>query len=281
MKGQVLFVHGGGEGAHAADGRLAASLREALGDAYGVRYPKMPGEDAPEYGAWRDRISEELTRMDGDVILVGHSLGASILLKYLSEEEPEKPIAGAFLLAAPFWGAEDWEVEEYELREGFASKLPEGLPVSLYHGRDDEAVPFEHLALYAKKLPHATVRELVGRGHQFGDDLSDIARDIGEIVGRAGGTDGRDGAGGAATNARPQGDLPPELGRPARRALAAAGYRSLDELDGLGESDLGDCTASSRRRSGNCDVPSPRAACRSPAERKTTVYPRRTHETDD
>ena len=141
MKGQVLFVHGGGEGAHAADGRLAASLREAMGDDLGVRYPKMPGEDAPEYGAWRGRISEELTRMSGEVILVGHSLGASILLKYLSEEEPEKPIAGVFLLAAPFWGAEDWEVEEYELRENFASKLPEGLPVSLYHGRDDEVVP--------------------------------------------------------------------------------------------------------------------------------------------
>jgi predicted alpha/beta hydrolase family esterase len=182
MKGQVLFVHGGGEGAHAADGRLAASLREAMGDDLGVRYPKMPGEDAPEYGAWRGRISEELTRMSGEVILVGHSLGASILLKYLSEEEPEKPIAGVFLLAAPFWGAEDWEVEEYELRENFASKLPEGLPVSLYHGRDDEVVPFEHLALYAKKLPHATVRELGGRGHQFGDDLSDLARDIGEIL---------------------------------------------------------------------------------------------------
>ena len=182
MKGQVLFVHGGGEGAHAADGRLAASLREAMGDDLGVRYPKMPGEDAPEHGAWRGRISEELTRMSGEVILVGHSLGASILLKYLSEEEPEKPIAGVFLLAAPFWGAADWEVEEYELRENFASKLPEGLPVSLYHGRDDEVVPFEHLALYAKKLPHATVRELGGRGHQFGDDLSDLARDIGEIL---------------------------------------------------------------------------------------------------
>jgi pimeloyl-ACP methyl ester carboxylesterase len=52
--------------------------------------------------------------------------------------------------------------------------------VFFYHSRDDEVVPFEHLALYQAKLPKATVREFDGRGHQFGDDLSEVARDIRE-----------------------------------------------------------------------------------------------------
>jgi predicted alpha/beta hydrolase family esterase len=178
MKKPVLFVHGGGQGAHEEDEKLAASLRDELGATYEVRYPKMPDEDGPEYGAWRDRITEELAAMDAEAILVGHSLGASILLKYLSEEETETPVSGLFLVAPPYWGAEDWEVDDYELREDFASKLPEGLPVFLYHSRDDEVVPFAHLALYAERLPQATVREFDGRGHQFGDDLSEVARDI-------------------------------------------------------------------------------------------------------
>jgi predicted alpha/beta hydrolase family esterase len=105
-----------------------------------------------------------------------------ILLKYVSEEEVEKPVAGLFLVAAPYWGAEDWEVEEYVLRKDFASKLPERLPIFLYHSRDDEMVPFAHLALYRGKLPWATVREFDSRGHQFGDDLSEVARDIREVV---------------------------------------------------------------------------------------------------
>ncbi|QIN78660.1 alpha/beta fold hydrolase [Rubrobacter marinus] len=88
MKTHVLFVHGGGEGAYEEDRRLAASLQDALGAGYGVQSPRMPNEDSPEYGAWRDRISEELAGMDGDVVLMGHSLGASILLRYLSEEGP-------------------------------------------------------------------------------------------------------------------------------------------------------------------------------------------------
>jgi predicted alpha/beta hydrolase family esterase len=178
VKKRVLFVHGGGQGAYEEDKKVAASLRVTLGAAYDVRCPKMPNEDSPEYEAWKDRIAEELTDLNGEVILVGHSLGASILLKFLSEVKVEKPIAGLFLIAPPYWGAEDWEVGEYELRTDFASKLPKDLPKFVYHSRDDEWVPFAHLALYAEKLPQATIREFDGRGHQFNDDLSEVARDI-------------------------------------------------------------------------------------------------------
>jgi predicted alpha/beta hydrolase family esterase len=178
MKKQILFVHGGGEGAHAEDEKMAASLREELGAEYDVYSPKMPNEDSPEYGAWKDKIAKDLASMDGEVILVGHSFGASILLKYLSEEKLENPVAGLFSIAAPFWGAEDWEVSEYALEKDFASKLPEGLPMFFYHSRDDEWVPFAHLALYAEELPMATFREFDGQGHQFNDDLSEVARDI-------------------------------------------------------------------------------------------------------
>jgi pimeloyl-ACP methyl ester carboxylesterase len=78
------------------------------------------------------------------------------LLKYLAEENPERPLAGVFLVATPYWDAEDWEVDEYALPEDFASKLPEGVPMFFYHGREDEVVPFGHLALYKEKFPWAT-----------------------------------------------------------------------------------------------------------------------------
>jgi hypothetical protein len=39
-------------------------------------------------------------------------------------------------------------------------------------------VPFAHLALYTEKLPRATIREFDGHGHQFNNDLSEVARDI-------------------------------------------------------------------------------------------------------
>ena len=226
-KRRVLFVHGGGEGAHEADQKLAASLQDALGAGYEVRSPKMPNEGSPEYGAWRDRISKELADTDGEATLVGHSLGASILLKYLAEENPGRPVAGVFLLATPYWGAEDWEVDEYALRDGFASKLPAGSPMFFYHGREDEVVPFGHLALYKDKLPWATFRGFDGLGHQFDDDLSGVARDIEEFSRPT------------ADRSR-ESDLPTDLGRPARRALMGAGYRRLEQLAGLDEPEVGE-----------------------------------------
>lgn len=180
-KRQVLFIHGGGGEAYEEDGNLVRSLRGALGPKFEVRYPEMPDGAAPEYGAWRDHISRELSALDGGVILVGHSLGGSILVKYLSEERADEPVAGVFLIATPYWGTADWEVGEFELREDFAAALPEAMPIFIYHSRDDEVVPFAHLALYAGRLPRAAVREFDGRGHQFGDDLAEVAEDIGRL----------------------------------------------------------------------------------------------------
>ena len=99
-------------------------------------------------------------------------------MKYLSEEKVEKPGAGLFLIAPPHWGAEDWEVDEYELQADFASKLPEERPMFFYHGHDDEVVPFAHLAQYSEILSQVTIHEFDGRGHRFGDNLSEVARDI-------------------------------------------------------------------------------------------------------
>jgi len=178
MNRQLLFVHGAGEGAYEEDGKMLASLRDALGSGYEARYPKMPDADSPKYAAWGDRIASELAELNGGVVLVGHSLGASILLKYVSEARTVVPVAGMFLIAPPYWGVEGWEVGEYVLQEDFASKLPGSLPLFFYHSRDDQWVPFAHLALYKAKLPQASFREFDGRGHQFEGDLSEVAHDI-------------------------------------------------------------------------------------------------------
>jgi predicted alpha/beta hydrolase family esterase len=178
MKKQVLFIQGGGEGAYQEDEKLASSLRDALGADYQVSYPKMPNEGNPEDNAWMAQISKELSALDGTVILVGHSAGGAVLLKYLVKTDITKAIGGVFLVSIPYWGPEDEPGEEYTLYEGFASKLPKEFPIFLYHSRDDEWVPFANLARYAENIPHATIREFDSRGHQFNNDLSVVAADI-------------------------------------------------------------------------------------------------------
>lgn len=179
MKKHVLFIHGAGDGAFEEDGLLVASLQNALDPTYDVHYPKTPEEYSATYADWKALIERELATLENHVILVGHSVGGSVLIKYLSEQQLDKPITSLFLLAAPYWGADEfWKWDEARLCEDVAAK-PANIPcIFLYHSRDDEVVPFAHLALYAAKLPLAIIREFDGRGHQFGNNLAEVARDI-------------------------------------------------------------------------------------------------------
>jgi predicted alpha/beta hydrolase family esterase len=174
---QVLFVQGGGAGAYEMDAKLAISLQHALGDRYRVWYPRMPNEEQPDYYAYRDQIAASLASLEGPVVLVGHSLGAFVLLRFLSEKPTSYRAAGIFLIAAPYVGMGGWQDEHYAIPENLAARLPEGIPIYFYHSRDDETVPFSHLALYAERLPQAVIREGDG-GHQLNNDLSAVARDI-------------------------------------------------------------------------------------------------------
>jgi predicted alpha/beta hydrolase family esterase len=126
-----------------------------------------------------------LEALDGEVSVVGHSIGGAALLKCLAEENVERAIAGLFLLAAPSWDDENWNFDDLRLPRDLAAKLARIPRVFLYHNRDDEIVPFSHLAHHADKLPRATVREGDTGGHQFGNDLTNVASDIKRINARA------------------------------------------------------------------------------------------------
>lgn len=181
MTKYILFIQGAGQGAYEEDKRLATSLRQALGPEYIVKYPALPDEDNASYEGWKQQIEKELAALPGAIVLIGHSVGASVVIKCLSQIDGKKPIAGIFLIAAPFWGGDGWRYEGYEaleLPKGFAAKLPKDTPIFLYHCRDDEIVPFDHLRLYAQVLPQAIVREFNEGGHQVNNDLSEVARDI-------------------------------------------------------------------------------------------------------
>ncbi|CCH52969.1 hypothetical protein BN8_02019 [Fibrisoma limi BUZ 3] len=174
----VLFIQGGGgREDYTADAKLVASLQAGLGDAFVVHYPLLADEPEPDFGRQK-QIGQQVSLIKDEIILVGHSLGASMLLKYLSESQPPQRVIGAFLLATPFWsGDEDWK-QGLKLHDDFASKLPKHVPIFLYHAQDDEEVSFNNLALYAQHLPQATLHSIPKGGHQFDNDLWVVARDI-------------------------------------------------------------------------------------------------------
>jgi uncharacterized protein len=171
----VFFIHGAGHPRHPdGSGMLADYLTRELGDDFRVVAPTMPEPDDPHYRPWRDEIERQMSELGDDLLLVGHSFGASVLLKYLAEGTYQRPIAAIFLVSVPFWGS---DFASFALPDDFATRLPDA-PIFLYHSRDDPEVPFSHLRRYQEHLPHATARLIDGSQHSFTDGLPQLALDI-------------------------------------------------------------------------------------------------------
>ena len=181
MLATLLFVQGAGD-MHDPEGsiHLARWLERELGDDVRVLAPEMPDADNPGHERWSAAIREELDSIEGPVFIVGHSFGASTVLKLLSESPAPDQLKGLFLVETPWWEPEGWS-QEYAVREGFADRLPDA-PVYLYHSIDDAEVPRSHLHRYRAHLPKATAREIPGSEHSFVNGLPELAADIRSVI---------------------------------------------------------------------------------------------------
>lgn len=176
---RILFIQGGGAGTHDTwDAGLTESLRRELGTGHEVRYPRMPGEDDPAYGPWSAVIRRELAALGAGAVLVGHSVGGTILINALADARPPRDPAAVVLVAAPFVGDGGWPAQGFTPVADLGARLPPDVPVHVFHGLADEAVPPSHAVRYGHAIPHARVHLLPGRDHQLGGDLAEVARVI-------------------------------------------------------------------------------------------------------
>ncbi|WP_077622483.1 alpha/beta fold hydrolase [Sediminibacillus massiliensis] len=180
MKKQVLFIHSAGpQKGKRGSSHLIAYLQNSLSKDYHFSSPAMPNPENPSYAAWKAILKKKLSELKGNVVLIGHSLGGSVLLKYLSEEACDLSISGLFVMGSPYWGLDkEWLNQEFELSNDFALRVPQISQIYLYQSRNDEVVPFSHFEYYAYKLPHAKTRVFENYGHLFQDDLPELVHDI-------------------------------------------------------------------------------------------------------
>ena len=138
----------------------------------------MPDEGDAHYCAWKAALLREFDSLEDGAVLVGHSVGGTILLHTVAEQPLRPRLGGIFLIATPFIGEGGWPSDEIRPRTDLSRCLPSGVPVFLYHGVEDEVVPIAHIDLYAKAIPYAVVRTCARSNHQLNNDMSQVARDI-------------------------------------------------------------------------------------------------------
>ena len=173
----ILFAHSAGPQYGKGKGSydLVKYLKLKLSGKFKILFPKIEKPNMPTYAKYKEMFASSFAKITQPVILIGHSLGGSTLLKYLSEEKPGISISGLFLVSTPHWKS---NMKEFELHENFQNSLKDIPSVFLYHSKNDTDVPFENLKFYKTAFKNATVHELPGKEHTFPKGLPILVSDI-------------------------------------------------------------------------------------------------------
>jgi predicted alpha/beta hydrolase family esterase len=177
QKQTIFNIHGAGPKHYRSledgSGDWQSKLSKNLGNNYKYLSPQMPSPTQPKYEDWKELFEKYLTRVRGEeVVFVGHSLGGSFLLKYLSQNQIKLKIAGLFLVAAPLSSIKGFEAPvDYSA----LANIPN---IHLYHSMDDVEVPYAHALIYREKLK-ANLKTYTDRGHFFKrGEFTDLIHDI-------------------------------------------------------------------------------------------------------
>jgi len=163
----LLFIHSAGaQGPGEGSDAFLSALRPMLPPEIRLLAPFMPEPEAPKAQSWAAAIAAQIRAIDGDFILLGHSLGGSAILQVLARAGVPQNLLGVVTLAAPFWGAPDWAYDEYALPADAGEKLGGRFALRILHGADDDVVAGDHPERYKNILPQARIHILLGIDHQ-------------------------------------------------------------------------------------------------------------------
>jgi uncharacterized protein len=160
---------------------LADTLRDM---GFEVETPELPlsTNDPLNLPEIIESMKDQVGYLKSDDILLGHSLGAFIILQYLEAVEMTETPRAVLLVSAP------WKVSRPELRQLFIADLDADVLMwkarefFVLHSKDDKLVPFEHGERLAKQLK-AKLLKVDGRGHFMGEKyplLAEIIKRISE-----------------------------------------------------------------------------------------------------
>lgn len=129
-----------------------------------VLLPSFPNGSNAVYDEWKIYFEKLLPFFEDDVQLVGHSLGAMFLAKYLNENPLSEPIKKIILIAGGY--NDDSNEDLGSFRVSTAKNISHSTnEVHLLHSKDDPVVSFTELAKFQADLPDAIIHVFSNRGH--------------------------------------------------------------------------------------------------------------------
>ncbi len=128
-----------------------------------VLLPTMPNGYNAEFEEWAIYFEKILPFLEDDVQLVGHSLGAMFLAKYL-DTKPLRAKVRRLVLIASAYDSDTGDCGSFLVSS--AANLPESAEeIHLFHSQDDPVVPFTELMKFQADLPEAIPHIFTDREH--------------------------------------------------------------------------------------------------------------------
>ncbi|MCH7605220.1 alpha/beta hydrolase [Patescibacteria group bacterium] len=155
------------------------TLEGELGQDFEVILPNMPNKTNARYLEWKIWFEKLVPFLEDTVVLIGHSMGATFLVKYLSENTFPKKILATFLVAGPYDDKDSEEsLVDFALSENLEKLIQQGGKIYLYHSKDDPVVPFADFGKYKKVLFKAEAKTFDDRGHFNQSKFPELVEDI-------------------------------------------------------------------------------------------------------
>lgn len=161
-------------------------LVEELGDDYWVDIPNMPNKENAKYDEWKIWFERHLGLIDGPVVLIGLSLGAQFLAKYLIENDLSVEIRALFLLAGPcgyFDDPQGMDCASFQFPSFDLPAIKDKVDnIYILHSKDDFVVPYEHALQYKAALPEAELVTFTNKNHFLVEELPELVEMIRKIA---------------------------------------------------------------------------------------------------
>lgn len=139
-----------------------------------ILLPDFPNKQNAQYEEWKIQFEKILPLLTGEVSLVGYSLGAMFLARYLHETPLKHPVK-QLILVAPCYNddtSEDLGSFKVKSATGIEKSADE---VHFFHSQDDPVVPFTELAKFQRDVPSAVSHIFTDRNHFFQPTFPELA----------------------------------------------------------------------------------------------------------
>jgi predicted alpha/beta hydrolase family esterase len=198
MKRQVIFVHGGTVWKNTEDfysylkqkevDRIETTdywsywLKEQLEDTE-FFMPQMPNKRNADYTSWCIWFEKyfEFIQEDTEFILVGHSLGASFLSRYLSEHTLPRKADQLHLVSLPLF-EDDLDGEILGSFVTNTDKLPhvhtQAKNIFVYHSEDDPVVAISDSEYFVEHVSESVFIRFQDRGHIHQETFPELLENI-------------------------------------------------------------------------------------------------------